>query len=77
MAIGYGFWDTGSELPVSMVISVSGVIPMDVSSLANWEVYSLRVCPVLIECLVSGYDEVDQKYLVVPVLPSSFEESHY
>ena len=25
-----------------MVISVSGVVPMDVSSLANWEVYSLR-----------------------------------
>ena len=42
MAIGYGFWDTGSELPMLMVISVSGVVPMVVSSLANWEAFSFR-----------------------------------
>ena len=42
MAIGYGFWDMGSEVPMSMVISVKGVVPMDVSSLANWEVYCFR-----------------------------------
>ena len=39
MAIGHGFWDTRSEVPVSMVITVRGVVPMDVSSLANCEAY--------------------------------------
>ena len=34
------FWDTGSELPVLMVISVKGVVPMDVSSFANCVSYS-------------------------------------
>ena len=42
MAIRYGFWDTGSEVPMSMVISVSGVVPMYVSSLANCETYCFR-----------------------------------
>ena len=42
MAIGYGFWDTRSEVPMSVVISVRGVVPMDVSSLANWEAYCFR-----------------------------------
>ena len=42
IAIRYGFWDTGSVLPVLMVISMRGVVPMDISSLANWEAYSFR-----------------------------------
>ena len=42
MAIGYGFWDTGSVVPMSVVISVRGVVPMDVSSLANWEAYCFK-----------------------------------
>ena len=42
ITIGYGFCDTGSESPVSMVISVSGVVPIDVSSYVNCEAYSLR-----------------------------------
>ena len=40
IAIEYGFCDTGSEFPVSIVISVRGVVPMEVSSYANWELYS-------------------------------------
>ena len=32
----------GQEFPVSMVISVNGVVLMDVSSLANYDSYSLR-----------------------------------
>ena len=40
--MGYGFSDTGSESPVSMVISVKGVVLMNVSSLANCVSYSLR-----------------------------------
>ena len=31
----YGFCDTGSEVPVSIVISVTGVIPMEASSCVN------------------------------------------
>ena len=40
--IGYGFCDTCSESPMSMVISVNGVVPMDVSSLANCVSYCFR-----------------------------------
>ena len=42
ISIGYGFCDTGSELPVAMVISVNDVVLMDVSSLANCVSYSFR-----------------------------------
>ena len=42
IAIWYGFCDTGSELPVLMVISINGVVLMDVSSLANYDSHSLR-----------------------------------
>ena len=40
MAIGFSFCDTGSEVPVSIVISVRGVVPMEVSSCANCGSYS-------------------------------------
>ena len=42
IAIGYGFCDMSSELPVLMFISVNSVVPMDVSALANCVSYSLR-----------------------------------
>ena len=42
IAIGYGFCDTGSEVPVSIVISVRGVVPIEVSSCINWESYSFN-----------------------------------
>ena len=35
MAIGYGFCETGSAVPISIVMLVKGVVPIDVSSLAN------------------------------------------
>ena len=50
-----------------MVISINGVGLMDVSSLANCDSYSLRNVS---NCdLMPGFncDDVDQKYLVVPV----------
>ena len=37
--MGYDFCNTGSEVPVSFIISVRGVVPMEVSSCANWESY--------------------------------------
>ena len=64
----------GSELPVSMVISVNGVVLMDVSSLANCDSYSLRSVSNCDWMPVLSCEKVDQKYLVVPVQPSSFEE---
>ena len=64
----------GSELTVSMVISVNGVVLMDVSSLANCVSYSLRSASnFFIQCLVLTCDEVDQTYLVVPFQPLSSE----
>ena len=35
IAIGYGFCYTGSEVPISIVISVRGVVPVVVSSLGT------------------------------------------
>ena len=58
--IRYGFWDTGSELPMLIVTSVREVAPMDVSSLANWEVYSFRSHLVSrIQHWILVYGEVD------------------
>ena len=37
---GLGFWETGSEVPVSIVMLVKGVVPIEVSSLANCDSYS-------------------------------------
>ena len=45
IVIGYGFWDTGAEVPLSIFISVRGVVPMVVSSWANWESYSFSISP--------------------------------
>ena len=47
MTIGYGFWDTGSELPVLMAILVNGVVLMEVSSLANCVSYSFSSLSIL------------------------------
>ena len=32
MAIGYGFYETGLAVPVSIVMLVNGVVPIDISS---------------------------------------------
>ena len=61
----------GSESPVSIVISVNGVVPMDISSLEIVFHTPLEECLILIECLALTCDEKGQKYQVVPVLPSS------
>ena len=42
MAIGYGHWETGGESPVSIVMLVSGVVPTEVSSYANCDLYSCK-----------------------------------
>ena len=37
--MGYGFWETGSEVLVSIVMLIKGVVPIVVSSLANCDLY--------------------------------------
>ena len=67
MAIGYGVWDTVSEVPVLIIISGRGVVPMDVSSFANWEAYSFRSASILDSMLGFSLCKVDEKYLVLLV----------
>ena len=71
IATGYGFWDAGLESPVSMVISVNSVVPMAVSSFANYVSYSFSSVLIWIGCLALAYDEGGQTCLIVPVQPSS------
>ena len=40
MAMGKGFWETGSEVPASIVMLVKGVVPIEVSSFVNCDSYS-------------------------------------
>ena len=52
MAIGYGFWETGSEFPVSIDILVRGVVLIEVSSHANCDSYFFKSALILAQCLV-------------------------
>ena len=58
MAIGYGFCETGSAVPMSIIMFVKGVVPIDVLSLVNCDSCSsnsnLRLSCIGVESLCQG-----------------------